>query len=336
MIDYDKDAKKWVSDWLFKCQERQELPWEFDFKRFFLPPDTQQYQMEFCNDPLKFQLAYKFGLLPNRTYKQKFSNKEFSECDKIASPIYQVLGWHTSPDDHEVGGDTMNSFKTTFTRLLSTSSKVSPFYDKNEKTWNYFYRETPRLDAELIRWGLGISPISLKSFPAFQLNQYRLSTDNTHTDLLREITRFATLTETIGNFIVNDREKNKNRPGQNLEYWDAYLNNLKGKGTPEDLKKLDLFVQHYYLKGYVHSGSSIGPLWDDHENNFPGFPKNIGDFEQFYLRSNQLITARGKLITKQLIEKLGLTDKLPFYKEYHLDEISADCDYDDIISDKTV
>lgn len=348
-------AKERVTEWLIRCQEHNELPWEYDFKRFFLAEDQEladiRYQNEFRNDPLRFQLAYKFDVLlnnkgilgddkDNEDKKDKKDKKDrYNECDQLASPIYQVLGW-PAIQNNSMNGDTMNSFQTTFTRLLSTMQ--GPFTKENERAWHYFYPEVPNLTAVLTRWAAGVSPIDLKYFPAFQKNFYRQVNHETCIDLLHELLHFATLTTTIGNFTVIDQEENRTRAGRDKDYWDASLYSWKEKydedtnnnSENKNSKDWEKFICTYDLQGYVYSNYSVGALWDNHPKNPTSYPKEIDDFEQFYHRANQLITARGKLMTKQLIEELGLTDKLPLYKAYGLDELSANRYYDDIFTDE--
>ncbi|WP_261809729.1 hypothetical protein [Levilactobacillus humaensis] len=280
-------SEEWVTTWLRLCEKHAVKPWEFDFKQFYLlalmTPETSHldlwldYKREVLEEPRPNVFTTPLAVVDH-------------DPDKVAGPIYDELGW---PNDENVKGDTMNSFKTTFTQTIRAMSEA----DRNEIYQKIGIDADEKLDRQ---YGRLLSDKNFGEFPIIAEN-------------FDQIERFAQLTQAIGNFWTLDAETNQFR-GTNAgirDYFDITLSQLKGKRRSEEWSK---FIKQYFLQPYVYQGSGqVGELWQDHFKHGV-YPKTSQDFKQFYTNANLMIEERGKWLTKRLCEDLGLTN-LAFYQE---------------------
>ncbi|MDF7665171.1 hypothetical protein [Bifidobacterium sp. ESL0745] len=322
------NSKTWVRKWLEYCEEESIKPWNFDFKRCYTSEDISSLQLE-----LKYKYTKSLDTVDannedfrlrvdkngNSRNKQPIYDAIYKkrDCDKRASYIYQVLRWQSDAED-QIRGDTMNSFTTTFTQLLAAKKKGS-FGRENESAWEAIYKakntQMPKLIIILKEWaGTRDCEKTLGNFLQDAHNIEEKSTDN----LVGEISTFASLTHSIGNFTVLPSWMNTGRGSYvstTKDYWDITLMDVYDFLTQltHGSAVCDEIIKKYYLQPYFKSDGKVAELWKGHcANNV--FPKNLRDFQQFYHNANILIEERGKWMTKILCEKVGKTD-LDFYQK---------------------
>ncbi|WEV52373.1 hypothetical protein [Bifidobacterium sp. ESL0704] len=339
-------SKAWVKRWLRYCAKQGIRPWEFDFKRCY----TNEEKVS----NLQLELQYKYTNLFNNKSKD---NKDFHEevdcisvnnnqekeydpidkqrdCDKRASYIYQVFGWQTDITD-SIRGDTMNSFKTTFTRLVAANGTVSWGID-NEKEWGLEYgRPLPRSNEILKSWATNKKDKCEDLLTTFLQNAHnpanndvkiRVDKETIETLVNDGINKFACWTHTIGNFIVMPAWMNTGRGSYRAapkDYWDRTVKDIHDflQSPTHDGSAFKDVINKYYLQPYINRDGTVGEFWKGHLKG-SGLPKTIEDFENFYFCVNTLIKARGWWMTKKLCEELEKSDqefhetaKNFFYKE---------------------
>lgn len=304
----DQKANAYVTSWLTFCCDQKVNPWDFNFIKYnlkFNSEDILNVLMDYLISKPKFTIN-KFN------HKGNMAATGNVDCDKKAFPIYKVLGWQEIPDA-PIRGDTINSFRTTFKKLLQQdyATRTNIFGDKATNT------------AEKLKSWVQNNSVEkeLKQF-SFYHNE----------NLITNIKLFAVLTHSIGNFTVLPYGINTQRgTGQAKDYWDLSL-----KGMHQYLLEFDhgatswqAFIEKYYLQPYVNYNFEPQELWDTHFHS-AAIPQKPENFEQFYVNANLLIEERGKWITKLLCEKLALTD-LDFYVANHLDQMKKIRFFNDII-----
>ncbi|SPS07506.1 hypothetical protein [Latilactobacillus sakei] len=325
------DTKEWVKTWLESCDQNGILPWRFDFKQFYMEEvfpiaDTLDNMPHF-----EAWLKYKYTDLLNNGKSNAFTDalervqenkKIVSDPDKVAFPIYNVLGWQTTDAD-AIRGESMNSFRTTLTPCITSSThSSSPFSAENEKTFKSMSSEVFKLDEILKKWASNGDVANIKKFQINKENQLRIERHETTINLLNEMEKFALLTHSIGNFTVMLSWVNQGRGMGNVkDYWDLTLNTLQeffmsGKDKNLGSNFWKNFIEQYYLQPFVTSDYAPCELWDGHFTK-QAMPQTTSDFEQFYRNVNLLIEERGKQLTKELCKKLDLVD-LQFYKDHLL------------------
>ena len=232
-------------------------------------------------DSITALLEYKNGEFKDNTSDFNITkNTGFNaDCDKEAIGLYQVLGWQNSPTD-VIRGETMNSFLTNFYCAIGYKPK-----DKKPR---------PSLDY--------------------------LSNNYAKFDVIREnrdgFKSFATLTHTIGNFIVLPHWMNTGRSGFSADYWDITLLSLQEwlhliSPTSEAWVN---FIELYYLQPYVNKDYQTELFWENHSYGYDNlFPSNQ-DVPIFLKAVNERIEERGKYMIKQICDRLDLTH-LGFYQE---------------------
>ncbi|MFC6202678.1 hypothetical protein ACFP1L_12470 [Lactiplantibacillus nangangensis] len=319
-------SELWVKKWLEYCELKKIMPWEFDFKQCYVEKCIGK------ESSLRLELAYKAYLLSEINVKFNVTKKSGhnADCDKEADNIYDVLGWYSYRNGGvaENRGDAMNSFKITFTQLLSVSG---PFKEKNKETWINNFNEIPKLDMALKEWVKKDKVNNVDKFYFNKENQLRLNGRLTSINLLNEINKFAQLTHSIGNFIVMPMWINQGRAMDNniKDYWDLTMLNLqyflKKFGDEDTWVK---YVDSYCLLPFVDEQYNVCELWDNHFNH-SAYPKSIEEFEQFYHNVNLLVEERGKCITKKLCDNLKLTN-LSFYDSLQ-DNMSTRRNFHDIV-----
>ena len=317
-----------VKLWLTYCDDQGIKPWEFDFKFFYKDDADTSSAIELW---LKYRLNVLHKLRLNNSVNQvlkdeinKLSLSDIVDPDKLAFPIYKALNWQENPDDI-VRGDSMNSFKATFTQDIMKSQNRKAAYRQIQIDINEY------LD---------------KQYDVLLKNKNYLAFEIVHNN---QVEQFAKLTHTVGNFTVLPYEFNVER-GMSAtfhDYWDKSLDYIRtsflevenaGATLPAKLQplvaeeKLDWpgFVEKYYLQPFVNQGAyTVGELWTDHLKR-GAYPTRESDFTEFYYNINLLIVERGKWMTKELCDKYGL-QTLSFYQNdlknmtriKHFDEIVA-------------
>lgn len=299
------DTKQWVKSLMNYCEQNHMSLWEFDFKSFYKSDDDNYSPiatwLRYRNNDIQYpklnnQLNQVFG--ENSVFNQLPQNQQF-DPDKVAFPIYHLLGWQNLPQDN-VRGDSMNSFKTTFTQAILKSNNRDKIYNKIHINKNEF------LDQQYAQL---ITDDNYSQFTVIS-------------ELQSELTKFAELTHSIGNFIVLPYEFNCFR-GKNqgiCDYWDITLRrikeyydlkeqqspNLADFITKNHLENFDTtiktwhdFIEKYALQPFVNKNDEIVELWDGHLDSSIT-PKKIEEFKQFYTRTNQAIIERGKILTERL------------------------------------
>lgn len=338
----DIEPRERVKKWLEYCDDNNIKPWEFDFKHVdgedwlangenssFADCIIKGDVAEYDTSNLRLEIAYKSDY-----YHENSKDKHVEilpcakgDCDKKASPMYDVLDWQKS---EVLGPDTMNSFQTTLTFLIHDSS---PFSENNKQVWSkdLFKDPIPDLYAELVTWGKTDKVIeNLKIF----INSHYKNDEGSATVFLSELETFAGLTHSIGNFTILPYQINKMRAFSKKDYWDLTLKdvhefllgiNQQDTGLKRKIAQLyphlldmdnkqgsaiwDQFIEKYYLQPYVDEDYIPQELWEGHFENGQE-PKKIEDFEQFYHNVNLLIIERGKWITKKLYEKVHSREEL--------------------------
>ena len=232
-------------------------------------------------DSITALLEYKNGEFKDNTSDFNITkNTGFNaDCDKEAIGLYQVLGWQNSATD-VIRGETMNSFLTNF------------------------------------YCAIGYRPKDRKPRPS---RDY-LSNNYAKFDVIREnrdgFKSFATLTHTIGNFIVLPHWMNTGRSGFSADYWDITLLSLQEwlhliSPTSEAWVN---FIELYYLQPYVNKDYQTELFWENHSYGYDNlFPSNQ-DVPIFLKAVNERIEERGKYMIKQICDRLDLTH-LGFYQE---------------------
>lgn len=232
-------------------------------------------------DSITALLEYKNGEFKDNTSDFNITkNTGFNaDCDKEAIGLYQVLGWQNSPTD-VIRGETMNSFLTNF------------------------------------YCAIGYRPKDRKPRPSLDY----LSNNYAKFDVIREnrdgFKSFATLTHTIGNFIVLPHWMNTGRSGFSADYWDITLLSLQEwlhliSPTSEAWVN---FIELYYLQPYVNKDYQTELFWENHSYGYDNlFPSNQ-DVPIFLKAVNERIEERGKYMIKQICDRLDLTH-LGFYQE---------------------
>lgn len=314
----DNESKEWSKKWLYYCEENIEnfKPWTFDFKQCYINDELKN--SKYGNSKLETELAYKNFLLTNVNpdFNITGETEKNADCDKENFHNYNVLGWQDECKS-QIRGDSLNSFMTTFTPLLSVSR--TPFSMQNINTWENEYNEIPNLKSQLKKWVESHSvEENISKFYFHQENISRYNNGDTQIKLLEEIIDFANLTHSIGNFGVITSWMNQGRGIGNIhDYWDLTLRDLRNfflnidTVIGEEIWKK--FINNNYYNCFVNKDYTIANLWKGHLQS-GNSPEKIEDFEQFYHNVNLLIKERGKWITKQLCDKLELQD-LNFYNE---------------------
>lgn len=297
------DSKEWVKNFFEYCENNDISPWKLDFKRFYTDDEDEsssielwlKYRLNKIDEPqldnsLNEKLDGVFRLL--RQYGQQ------KDPDKVGFPIYDVLGWQKTPDD-EVRGESMNSFKTTFTKDIVSTEDYRKIYKRIKIDVNGF------LDKQY--------DVLLKDKNYLQ---FKIINENES-----EIEKFACLTHTIGNFIVLPYKINTTRGSSRYfrDYWDITLQSIYDlfKSIGDDgMTAWKSFIEKYYLQPFVNHDEtySVGELWTGHFNT-DVYPTKNEDFKQFYQNTNLLIEERGKWLTKELYNKLQLQDSAFYQKE---------------------
>lgn len=297
------NSTEWVKIWLETCDENGIPPWEFDFKQFYM-----NEMIKNDTSHLELWIKYKSKDLDSPQINLFTNNlkvtqdKENKDPDKLAFPIYDVLDW-LSEKKCVVRGESMNSFKSTFTHDIVSTPEYKKIYRKIKIDL------TEKLD---------------KQYDKLLKNKNYLEFDIIRNNKI-SIEKFARLTHSIGNFIVIPYKLNLAR-GTSKEirdYWDITLRVLYDLFMAigiEGEEAWKAFINKYFLQTYVNKDYSVGELWKGHLEDKEGvfingvYPQKIDDFEQFYRNVNLLIEERGKWMTKILCEKLDLTN-LEFYKD---------------------
>lgn len=296
------NSEDWVKQFFKYCDVNNIKPWEFDFKRFYTDDDDK-------SSPIELWLKYRLNELDepqfdnsiNQKLKDIFiylrPNKQQKDPDKVGFPIYDVLNWQKESTD-VVRGDSMNSFKTTFTKDIVSSEGYEEVYKQVGIDASKY------LDEQY--------DILLKDKNYLQ---FKIIKDNED-----EVEKFAQLTHSIGNFTVLPYKINTTRGTSKdfRDYWDITLKviyDLFISIGDEGIDAWKAFVKKYSLQPFVNPDKSycVGELWVRHFDKSV-YPVEDEDFKQFYHNVNLLIEERGKWITKQLCDKLELQD-LIFYNE---------------------
>ncbi|WP_125571926.1 hypothetical protein [Lacticaseibacillus songhuajiangensis] len=335
--------------WLKWCNDNEIKPWLFDFKQFFR---DSVWTSDKINDEthLNEWLLYKFEKKYSENVKKvppllncfEKGKKVDKDPDKIARPIYKVLGWIDSNSIH-ADGDQMNSFQTTFTQLFAIKSSNrgrtngAPFSDENLECYRkHYFEQIPEVSdlfKEMVQ-DLQQSPQNSKQniFNEFAFRKNEL--------IFKNLKEFAGLTHSIGNFIVMPVKYNLVRGSaeQVRDYWDLSLqviHDLFYSAGDIGRSAWKNFVEQFYLQPFVRRNDySVGELWTGHLTG-QIYPQSSVQVEEFYYRVNMLIEERGKWITRILCEKLDSeldSETKKFYlKELKLGSMDHIRFYDEII-----
>lgn len=296
------NSEDWVKRFLKYCDDNKIEPWKHDFKNFYTNDNDEssslelwlKYRLDELDDP---QLDNEINKKLGDVFTDLRRSKQQKDPDKVGFPIYDVLNWQKEITD--VGrGDSMNSFKTTFTKDIVSSENYKKVYkligidaeEKLDEQYDVLLKDKNYLQFQIIK-------------------------DNNV-----EIEEFARLTHSIGNFTVLPYKINTTRGTSKdfRDYWDITLKviyDLFMSIGDEGIVAWKTFVKKYFLQPFVKSDNtySVGELWVQHFNKSV-YPIEDEDFKQFYHNVNLLIEERGKWITKQLCDKLELQD-LNFYNK---------------------
>lgn len=294
------DHQAWLIRFFKYCETNQINPWEFDFKRFYTTDDDQ-------STPLELWLKYRMAVLDapqldnsiNKQLKDVFSQLAIkshqTDPDKVALPFYTVLNWQKDAAA-VTRGETMNSFKTTFTQALVKSK------DYHKTLAAIQINPNKQLDQQ---YAILLKDTNYQQFQLIQAHQ-------------SAIERYAQLTHSIGNFTVLPYQLNIARGSSRnfRDYWDITLQtlyNLFISIGEAGVVAWKAFVEKYYLQPFVNHDEtySVGALWHNHFNKSV-YPTTSDDFKQFYHNVNLLIEIRGQWLTKQLCDTLQLKN-LSFY-----------------------
>lgn len=291
------ESNEWVTNWLMVCEQEAIQPWRFDFKQFFtaeaITADTEHLELW-----MKHKCKEIAAPMPNAfTNALEISSKE---PNRVAYPIYEALGW-LNIGDPEVRGETMNSFKTTFTKTIKKSTNRDEIFKEIKIS------STKRL------YGQHSELLKDRAYLRFEIVK----------ENEQELDRFAYLTHSVGNFMVFNWRANRYRDKalSIRDYWDITLGKLRDESDWFEYREKsdwNAYINRYFLQPFVKRPKnssepySVAELWEGHFLN-GACPKKGNDFQQFFGNVNALIEERGKWITKELCGKLGLTD-LEFYK----------------------
>lgn len=272
-----------VEEFLKTCDENNEKPWEWDFKKSYY--NKKKFDKL---TSLEKVLRYKNYDL-NEINQFNISNKtgKNADCDKEAFPIYKLLGWQI--EQHDIlRGEAMNSFFTTFRQGLQKSNNRNKILDE----------------------------LKIKSpfYPASHLNTLIDAHNYKKFDIIKnnfsEFEKFAVLTHTIGNFTVLPHWMNTGRYNFSQDYWDLTLNSLYTFLSP--INGWEPFVKKYCLYAFVNEKLEPVELWTGHFSGAVSPDEN--QIESFLKNVNLRIEKRGMLLTKLLCKKINNTD-FNFYEE---------------------
>lgn len=315
------DDKKFVTDWLKDCDKQGILPWKYDFKQ-----EVFQNSLSFDDNRVKRILAKESGFYG----KAKCETEDSS----LAQNIYKIL-WNTysknviQEEKGNCDADVMNSFWTPFKYF--SSRKCPDFFRNNKKYPNKCgkFEKGDGLLEYYIQFGVNEGDSwSLAILKSYDKDKELKELNN------QKLQDFATLTHTIGNFTLVPKGFNSNNGQSVVEKNDAEhidgihkvnhnyhhydISNSWSKALHEELYPL-----HWKKKKYLGCDS-----WkqyckkfymDDYESSY-SYANDSDTQDQFLEKVNIAIEHRGKLMTKELCEKLDLTN-LTFYKENDLEKI---------------
>ncbi|MFC6181962.1 hypothetical protein [Lactiplantibacillus daowaiensis] len=132
MDDSEEKVRKWLLSFDGDKEDGRDAPWEYDFKKSLVKEDENKNKSH-----LWLELAYR--------YTNELKNED---CDKVVFPIYHVLGWQNDKGDN-VRGDTMNSFMTSFTSMISIRGV---FGQRNKEIWETRFNGVPDLKKAISAW----------------------------------------------------------------------------------------------------------------------------------------------------------------------------------------
>lgn len=330
-----------IRTWLKWCDDNGIKPWLFDFKQFFRENVWTSGEV---NDETHLHewLLYKFGKKYSENTKKNSNilgyiekeKKVDKDPDKIARPIYTVLGWQDSSNIH-AEGDQMNSFQTTFTQLFAVKSRTNgaPFSDENRE---YYQRDGSEQIPKVSNVFKDMTQKLQKNPKKFQQHVFDEYAFRKNEVIFESVKRFAGLTHSVGNFIVLPSKYNlvRGTARQVRDYWDLSLQMIHdlfySVGDAGESAWRD-FVKQFYLQPFVRQNDySVGELWAGHLNG-QIYPQNSVQVEEFYYRVNTLIEVRGKWITKILCEELDSETRDYYLKKLELGSLKYIRFYDEII-----
>lgn len=261
--------------WLENFKEKD---WDWDFKKC--------YSLSNDDSGIVLFLKYKLGKLNENTHPLKYTkkyNKEFTgfngDCDKEVYPMYNSLNWQDNFRS-SVRGETMNSFSTTFHRAVNLSENMVEIYEEIGIDGNKELRK---------QYDLLLKNNNYQKFSVISKN-------------LKELERFAQLTQTIGDFIVLPNWMNTGRGCSKtiLDYWDLTLKSLYEFLFPLDA--WETFVNKYFLHPFLDKNLKPMEFWDNHFTSSVLMTKPY-QIEQFLFRVNKSIEERGKYLKRKLDNK---------------------------------
>lgn len=209
----------------------------------------------------------------------RYKNGELKvkDCDKEAFFIYQTFGWQEDVDSI-IRGEVMNSFWNPYKTMMKLS------YPEKWRGQHPTLKDIPYI---------------LAHFHEFQ---------EVHEN--HELKKFATLTHTIGNFIVIPHWMNTGRSLPLRDYWDLTLKSLYDYFHlfDDEDDAWEKFIQIFYLEPFVERKKFEPKIFDKLH-----FASNQGkdELNLFLQKTNQRIEQRGKYMVNEL------------YKSYESEKYNA-------------
>jgi len=174
------NSQEWVEKFFIYCNDNGLKPWEYDYKRFYAEDSDTSSSMELW---LKYKMNEIDEPVDNSINKElgsvfEYIGKQRKDPDKVNFPIYQLFGWQDHPNDI-IRGDSMNSFKTTFTMAIILSTNKDSVYE------SIGIRPTDYLSD---KYDLLLKDDNVLEFEKIKKNAYA-------------VMRYAGLNHTFGNFM---------------------------------------------------------------------------------------------------------------------------------------
>lgn len=213
--------------------------------------------------------------------KKKFDCDSWNKTNDLMDEIYDrlwrnVADWNVKEINKNFGGDTMNSFATTFNALARKNS----------------YAE---------------------SFSSYM--DWKNSKDPKETDF-EILSNYARYTGYLGNFVLVPKGYNQSRGSSQKikDYWDLSLYNLRYNKDGEDwMERVNMsfweYINMFFLWDYIDENNKVRALFESHQLLL--YPekrvtprcyqeKAVNEFKEFVNNANRCILRRGAFMSAML------------------------------------